>query len=96
MIPTSPPSQTRLRHSCTDRCAIDTVDGPQCVDAIVAAHPDGLSAEALGQMLGLTKQGVEYVVDEAARKVAPALNGHAYVSPAALRMRRLSAARRVG
>ena len=91
MIPTSPPSQTRLRHSCTDRCAI-----PQCVDAIVAAHPDGLSAEALGHMLGLTKQGVEYVVDEAARKVAAALNGHAYVSPAALRMRRLRAARRVG
>ena len=89
MIPTSPPSQTRLRHSCTDRCAIDTVDGPQCVDAIVAA-------EALGHMLGLTKQGVEYVVDEAARKVAAALNGHAYVSPAALRMRRLRAARRVG
>lgn len=73
MIP-APPSGTRLRaHVCTERCGIETPDGPRCVDDLVAAYPDGLSDASIAELLGLTRQGVDVIIRVATDKFAAAV-----------------------
>jgi len=56
---------------CSDRCLVKLPDGTTiCVLEIVNAYPHGAKLKTMATILGLTKQGVEYAIGAALKKVA--------------------------
>lgn len=59
-------------ETCDHTCRVIGRDGNhRCLDAIIAAHPDGVGPDLAGFYLGMSKQGAEGLFARLVAKVTP-------------------------
>jgi len=59
------------RHQCTTRCSVTLADGAPACTRVLVALEGPMSCERIGLLLGMTKQGAQWLVNDALRKLGP-------------------------